>query len=99
MAQITFTLILVIAAGLFVRTLYGLMARGPGFDTSSLISFTVRGAQDSNRLIRQIHEEIRSSPNTESSALVQVPLLFGGVWGNPLTIQSTERFVTDRDVN
>src|SRR5437016_9581603 len=37
-AQIAFTLILVIAAGLFVRTLSGLLVKGPGFDTSSLIS-------------------------------------------------------------
>jgi predicted permease len=98
-AQIAFTLILVIASGLYVRTLYGLLAKGPGFDTSSLISFSVRGApQNSNQFIRRIHEEIRSSPNTRNSAIAQVPLLFGGVWGNPLTIQSTERFVTDRDV-
>src|SRR5215471_14380187 len=40
-AQIAFTLILVIGAGLFVRTLSGLLAKGPGFDTSSLISFGV----------------------------------------------------------
>ena len=40
-AQIAFTLILVIAAGLFVRTLSGLLAKGPGFDTSSLISFGI----------------------------------------------------------
>ena len=37
--QIAFTLILVIGAGLFGRTLTGLMAKGPGFDTSSLVSF------------------------------------------------------------
>src|SRR5262249_56380464 len=36
--QIAFTLILVIAAGLFVRTLSGLLAKGPGFHTSSLLS-------------------------------------------------------------
>ncbi|HEU0141303.1 MAG TPA: ABC transporter permease [Bryobacteraceae bacterium] len=40
-AQIAFTLVLVIGAALFVRTLAGLMAKGPGFDTSSLISFGV----------------------------------------------------------
>ena len=40
-AQIAFTLILVIGAALFVRTLTGLMAKGPGFDTSSLISFGI----------------------------------------------------------
>ena len=43
-AQIAFTLILVVAAGLFVRTLSGLLAKGPGFDTSSLISFGIEPA-------------------------------------------------------
>src|SRR5262249_38113149 len=41
-AQIAFTLILVVAAGLFVRTLSGLLAKGPGFPTSSLISFGIK---------------------------------------------------------
>ena len=40
-AQIAFTLILVVGAALFVRTLTSLMAKGPGFDTSSLISFGI----------------------------------------------------------
>ena len=40
-AQIAFTLILVIAAALFARTLTGLLAKGPGFVTSSLISFGI----------------------------------------------------------
>src|SRR5881628_2299672 len=43
-AQIAFTLILVIAASLFVRTLSGLLVKGPGFDTSSLISFGIKPA-------------------------------------------------------
>ncbi len=104
-AQIAFTLILVVAAGLFIRTLSGLLAKGPGFHTSSLISFGIRPEQngysrsDANRLIRQIHEEIRSSANTQSSAIANFPLLLGGAWNNPLTIQSTERFTTDRDVH
>src|SRR5438876_587329 len=102
-AQIAFTLILVVAAGLFVRTLYGLLEKGPGFDTSSLTSFGIRPTQsgysqsDANRLIRQIHEEIRSSASIQSSAIANFPLLLGGAWNNPLTIQSTERLVTDRD--
>src|SRR5262249_24658603 len=40
-AQIAFTLILVVAAGLFIRTLSGLLGKGPGFDTSGLISFGI----------------------------------------------------------
>src|SRR5262249_44564636 len=103
--QIAFTLILVIAAGLVVRTLSGLLAKGPGFDTSSLISFGIRPTQngyspaDAKRLIRRIHEEIRSSTSTQSSAVANFPLLLGGAWNNPLTIQSTERLTTDRDVH
>src|SRR5262249_22436758 len=104
-AQIAFTLILVVAAGLFVRTLSGLLEKGPGFDTSSLISFGIRPSlngyspSDANRLIQRIHEEIRSSTSTQSSAVANFPLLLGGAWNNPLTIQSTERLTTDRDVH
>ncbi|HYK58781.1 MAG TPA: ABC transporter permease [Bryobacteraceae bacterium] len=104
-AQIAFTLILVIAAGLFVRTLSGLLVRGPGFDTSSLISFGIRptangySPADATQLIRRIHDEIRSSTSTQSSAVANFPLLLGGAWSNPLTIQSTERLITDRDVH
>lgn len=104
-AQIAFTLILVIAAGLFVRSLSGLMAKGTGFDTSSLVAFGIRpeangySPADANRLVRRIHDEIQRSANTENSAVVNFPLLFGAAWNNPLTIQDTERFVTDRDVH
>ena len=40
-AQIALSLVLVIGAVLFARTLTGLLAKGPGFDTSSLVSFGV----------------------------------------------------------
>jgi predicted permease len=105
-AQIAFTLILVIGAGLFVRSLSGLLAKGPGFDTSSLISFGIDPARngyspsDANLLIGRIFEEIQRSPSTRSSAIASFPLLIGGAWNNPLTIQSNnDRFATGRDVH
>ena len=92
-AQIAFTLILVVAAGLFVRTLSGLLAKGPGFDTSSLISFGIKpalngysGAEES-QLIRRITEGLRNSSSTQASAIARVQLLLGGAWSNSLTIQ------------
>jgi predicted permease len=103
-AQIAFTLILVIAAGLFIRTLYGLLAKGPGFETSSLISFGIKPALNgyssagATQLIRRISEDIRSSGSTQASAIARVQLLLGGAWNNSLTIQSGERFTTDREV-
>jgi predicted permease len=104
-AQIAFTLVLVIGGALFVRTLAGLIAKGPGFATSSLISFGLDprrngySVNDSKQLIRRIHEELRTSPIAEASALTRFQLLTGGSWNNPMTIQTDERIVTDRDVH
>jgi predicted permease len=103
-AQIAFTLILVIGAALFVRTLSALMAKGPGFDTSRLISFGIDpvrngySVSEANRLVRRIHDEIRASPVTQASALVVNQLLTGGSWNNFMTIQTDRRYVTDREV-
>jgi predicted permease len=103
-AQIAFTLILVIAAGLFVRTLSGLLVKGPGFDTSSLISFGIKpslngysGAKEAG-LIRRITEGLRDSSRIQASAIAHDQLLLGGAWSNSLTIQARERYVTDREV-
>jgi predicted permease len=103
-AQIAFTLVLVVAAGLFVRTLSGLLAKGPGFDTSSLISFGIGPAlsgyspPEATRLIRRISDGLRSSRSTSASAIARVQLLLGGAWNNSLTIQDRERFTTDHEV-
>jgi len=94
----------VVAAGLFIRALSGLLAKGPGFDTSSLISFGIKPAltgysdDEANQLIRRISEEIRTSSSTRASAIARVQLLLGGAWNNSLTIQDRQRFVTDREV-
>ncbi len=104
-AQIALTLILVIGAALFVRTLTALMAKGPGFATSSLVSFGVDPLRDgysraeANRLIRRIDEAIRQSAITQTSAIARFPLLTGGSWNNPMTIQAGQRITTDRQVN
>ena len=104
-AQIALALILVIGAALFVRTLTGLLAKGPGFDTSSLISFGIDPLRngytppEAARLVRRIHDEIRASRVTEASAVARFQLLNGGSWNNPMTIQANKRITTDRVVN
>jgi predicted permease len=104
-AQIAFTLILVVGAALFLRTLTALMAKGPGFDTSSLISFGIDPLRngytlaEAARLVRRIHDEIRILPSTQAAAVARVQLLTGGSWMDPMTIQADERTVTDRDVH
>jgi predicted permease len=103
-AQIAFTLILVIGAALFIRTLTGLLAKGPGFDTSSLISFGIDPlrngytASQTSRLIQRIHDEVRASPGTQASAVARNQLLTGASWHNPITIEADQRISTDREV-
>lgn len=102
--QIAFTLILVIGAALFARTLNGLLNKGPGFTTSSLVSFGLDPRRSgyselqSSQLIRRIHNEVAASPTTEIAGVARYQLLSGGSWNNPITIQANERIVTDRDV-
>jgi predicted permease len=104
-AQIAFTLILVIGAALFIRTLTELMAKGPGFETSSLVAFGIDPIRsgyptpEAARLIRRIHEQIRASNTTRTSAIASMQLLTGGSWNNPMTIQTNERITTDREVH
>ena len=75
-AQIALTLTLVVGAALFVGTLNALMAKGPGFVTTSLVSFRVNtrssgfSQADGDRLIRRIEQEVSEAPIVESSALV-----------------------------
>jgi predicted permease len=104
-AQIALTLTLVVGAALFVRTLEALITKGPGFVTSSLVSFRLASSRqgyseaDGSRLIRRIDEDIRNSPITQVSAIAGLSLLTGGSWNDPMTIQADKRITTDRAVN
>jgi predicted permease len=103
--QVAFSLILVVGAALFLRTLSSLLAKGPGFDTASLVSFRLEpqkngySAADSNRLIARIHDAIRTLPVTRDSGIARAELLTGNAWRNGVTIQTDRRFTTDRGVN
>jgi putative ABC transport system permease protein len=104
-AQIAFTLVLLTGAALFIKTLTALMEKGPGFETSSLISFGIDPVQNgyspaaATRLVRRIHDELHASPITRSVAVARVQLLNGGSWNNPMTIDAGERIITDREVH
>jgi predicted permease len=104
-AQIALALTLVVGAALFVETLNALMAKGPGFVTSSLVSFGIDAMRDGystpegERVMGRIEEAIRRSPITEASAIARYPLLTGGSWNNPMTIFADQRIATDHDIN
>ncbi len=103
--QVAFSLILVVGAGLFLRTLTGLLAKGPGFDTSSLLSFAIApldcgySRADASRLVRRLDEQVRALPAARSSATARFAVLTGGHWTNVVTMQTDRRTVTDGSIN
>ncbi len=103
--QVAFSLLLVIGAALFLRTLTGLLAKGPGFDTKSLLSFAIAPLHngysrvDASRLVRRLDEQVRTLPAARSSAAARFAFLTGGAWSNKVTIQTDSRTVSDRSVN
>jgi|SRR5579872_856540 len=103
--QVAFSLILLIGATLFLRTLTGLMAKGPGFDTSGLLSFTIAPLEngyaraDASRLVRRLDEQIRALPAARSAATARFAVLTGGHISNKVTMQTDRRTVTDGSIN
>lgn len=103
--QVAFSLILLIGAALFLRTLTSLLAKGPGFDTSGLLSFTIAPSQngysdaDASRLVRRLDEQVRALPAARSSAAARFAFLNGGAWSNKVTMQTDHRTVSDGIIN
>ena len=103
--QIALALVLLVGAGLFVRTLSNLRAQGPGFDTTNLLTFFVDPARSAysqprgERLIHDLLASLRTLPEAEHAASSSATLLGGGSWNMSMTIQSDRRFVIERPVH
>ena len=104
-AQIAFALILLVTAGLFVRTLAHLYGKGPGFDTTNLMMFsldpTSAGYSEARAelAMRDVLRRLRQEPEIERAAVASSAILNGGMAGGPLTlVVGGERRVTDRSV-
>ena len=98
-------LILLIGAGLFARTLSTLRAEGPGFTTANLLMFRVAPARAgfdgsaSKAVLRRLRAEVESLPDVEVAGLARWQTLRAFGWNNPLTLQSSTRYVTEDSVS
>jgi predicted permease len=104
-AQIAFALILLVTAGLFVQTLARLYGKGPGFEATNLMMFSLdpiaAGYTDdrAEQAMRDVLRRLREEPAFERAAVANSPILDGGMAGGPLTIDVRgERRLTDRIV-
>jgi putative ABC transport system permease protein len=99
--QIALALVLLIGAGLFVRTLTNLRAQGPGFDTTNLLAFRANpnrngyGPEKAKRFMSELLDRLRSLPEVQSVGVSAAELLGGGSWNTRLTIDSGERRATE----
>ncbi len=91
-AQIALSLLLLVGAGLFVRTLRNLKTLDVGFTTDHLVTFTVdpklAGYEDTQTLAlyQQILERLSRLPGVQSAAATNDPELANNNWGNNITI-------------
>jgi predicted permease len=92
-AQVSLSFLLLIGAGLFVRTVGNLLAVDPGFKTDHVVTFGVdieRSGYKGDRgraLFAQLLEAMATTPGVTKSAGVFQPLLAGGGWGMGFTIE------------
>jgi predicted permease len=92
-AQVTLSLLLLIGAGLFIRSLKNLKDLDPGFHTANLVGFAVdppMNGYKSDRSLdfyRQLREHLNALPGVESSALAVIPVLAGNEWDNSMAVE------------
>ncbi len=92
-AQVTLSLLLLIGAGLFVRTLQNLRDTDPGFRTDSLVTFKVDppsngySAERSKQFYRELTERMNTMPGVHAASMTVVPLLDGDEWDSSATVE------------
>ena len=92
-AQVTLSLILLIAAGLFIRSLSNLKDLDPGFRTKNLMSFNVDPPlngykpERSRQFYTQLFDAMNSMPGVQSASLAVMPVLQDDEWDSTVTVE------------
>ena len=93
-AQVSLSLLLLIAAGLFGRSLGNLKDLSPGFEVGGLLSFSVDPTlsgykPDRAKLFyRQLNQEMAALPGVRSAALCVVPPLSFHEWDEDFSVEN-----------
>jgi predicted permease len=92
-AQVALSLLLLIGAGLFVRSLRNLLAQNTGLDTTNLVAFNVDPSlngyepERNRRFASRLVERIRSIPAVVDASGAGIPILEGGSWNSNVTVE------------
>jgi predicted permease len=93
-AQVSLSLLLLIGASLFIRSLGNLKDLDPGFRTSNLIAFKIDPslngykADRTRAIFRRLRETLDGLPGIRNSSLAVMPVLEGDEWDQWVTIDT-----------
>jgi predicted permease len=93
-AQVTLSLLLLIGAGLFIKSLKNLKDLDPGFRTTNLLTFALDPPlngykpEKSLQFYKQLQEDLTALPGVESASLAVVPVLANDEWDNSISVES-----------
>jgi predicted permease len=96
-AQVALSLLLLVGAGLFARSLYNLRALDPGFEPERLVVFSLDPAlsgYDEARVqsfAQRLQEELRGVPGVKDAAPAMSSLMTNSVWSRTVKIEGRER--------
>ena len=86
--QVALSLLLLVGAGLFVRTLRNLDSLGPGFPTDHLLTFRIDPSlsgysdEETKSFFERLNVNLQTMPGVESVGFSTMPLLKGYAWQN-----------------
>jgi predicted permease len=95
-AQVTISVLLLVSAGLFIRSLRALRLLDLGLKTDNLIAFnlspTLSGYTpvQTKQFNRQLVERVRTLPGISAMAFAQVGLLEGNEWDSSMSVEGYE---------
>lgn len=92
-SQVALSLLLLIGAGLFIRSLQNLKGVDPGFRTENLLQLSVNPVLNgysktkARMFYRQLYENMNATPGVKASSLATVQVLSGDEWDSTITVQ------------
>ena len=91
-AQLAISMILIVGATLFLRTLFNLYSVERGFETDGVLVLNVRGtraypAETGHAVQEAILNRLRSLPGVQSASATQVLPLGGGLWTRNVRVE------------
>ena len=93
--QVALSLVLLVGAGLFIRTLRNLRNLGPGFPTDNILSFNLDPSksgytgEQTESFYERLNVELQTMPGVSSVGFSAMPLLKGYGWQNAIVGDKT----------